>query len=253
MSSHDSWLVPDWPAPERVRAIFTTRLGGVSVAPYDTFNLAEHVGDDAAAVARNRQLLPDRAGLPSGVQWLQQVHGTRLVEAVNDGWVRTADGCFSGAPGLVCSVMTADCLPVLFCDREGNRVAAAHAGWRGLAGGILRAAVDCFPSPDAVLACLGPAISQPHFEVGVEVLEAFYDSAISESHLLAIGDAFEPSRLQPFRYHADLYALARAELAAVGVKAVFGGGYCTHAEKDRFFSFRRDGQTGRMAALIWIQ
>ena len=248
----EDWLIPDWPAPTNVRALFTTRVGGCSQTPFDSLNLALHVGDDEAAVNRNRSLL-SRAGVPERVQWLQQVHGIQVVEAGEEGWTLTADGCFTREPNVVCAVMTADCLPVLLCDQAGSQVSAVHAGWRGLADGVLRSAVSCFKEPENLLACLGPAIGQRHFEVGVEVLEAFYNSAVDEVHLGMIGAAFAPSRSRPLKYHADLALLARAELAALGVTRVYGGGYCTYADGSRFYSYRRDGDTGRMAALIWRQ
>ncbi|NHO67742.1 multi-copper polyphenol oxidoreductase [Aestuariicella hydrocarbonica] len=253
----------------------TTRQGGDSRPPYDSFNLALHVGDDPQGVEANRTRLCQQQGVSVGPQWLEQVHGIKVVEAQADGLVRTADACTSGERGLACVVMTADCLPILLCDRAGTRVAAVHAGWRSLAGGIVRETVARFqagsqlpssahaPAPadaqaraDApageLLAYLGPAISQSHFEVGIDVLEAFFDSALSAAHGEAISAAFRPSISQPMKFHADLYQLARAELAELGVEQVFGGQHCTFADSERFYSYRRDGQTGRMAAMIWL-
>ncbi|WP_286804137.1 MULTISPECIES: peptidoglycan editing factor PgeF [unclassified Marinimicrobium] len=243
---------PDWPAPERVRAAITTRQGGVSEGPYAQFNLALHVGDDASAVQRNRALLQAELGLERGPQWLEQIHGTAVVEAQDDGRVLTADGCHTKQPGLACAVLTADCLPVLLCNQQGTRVAAVHAGWRGLAQGVLAAAVARFSEPSAqLLAYLGPALSQPHFEVGVEVLEAFFEQARNEAHNEAIAQAFQPGQ-KPMHFQGDLYVLARAELEALGVTAVYGGDFCTYRDRERFYSYRRDRDTGRMASLIWI-
>jgi YfiH family protein len=248
----DHYLIPDWPAPENVRACITLRSDGASAEPYEGFNLAAHVGDDEAAVAKNRQQLADEQNLKS-VQWLEQVHGTKLVEAKSDDLVRTADGSYSCNRGHTCAVLTADCLPVLLCDREGTQVAAVHAGWRGLAAGIVGRAVKSFKSsPKDVLVYLGPAISQPHFEVGIDVLEAFYESALNESHLQAISHSFEPSRQAPMKYQADIYALARAELQALGVTEIYGGDQCTFADAERYFSYRRENMTGRQASLIWL-
>lgn len=245
-------IYPDWPAPACVKAAITTRRGGTSAAPYAEWNLAHHVGEAKARVDENRALLVESLDLPREPQWLEQIHGTSVVEAKDDGWVRTADGTFSDQPGLACAVLTADCLPVLLCNRAGTRVAALHAGWRGLAGGILAAGVARFHEPSAeLMAYLGPALSQPRFEVGVEVLEAFFEAARSEVHAEAIAAAFRPSQ-RPLHFQADLYALARAELAALGVTQIYGGEFCTGYQEDLFYSYRRDGQTGRMASLIWI-
>ncbi|WP_027330640.1 peptidoglycan editing factor PgeF [Marinimicrobium agarilyticum] len=245
-------IYPDWPAPARVTVAITTRRGGTSGAPYDEWNLAHHVGDAETKVRENRALLKGELDLPLEPQWLEQIHGTSVVEAKDDGWVRTADGAFTDLPGLACAVLTADCLPVLLCNRAGTRVAALHAGWRGLAGGILAAGVARFHEPSAeLMAYLGPALSQPRFEVGVEVLEAFFEAARNEAHAEAIAAAFLPGH-RPLHFQADLYALARAELSALGVSQIYGGEFCTGSQEDLFYSYRRDGQTGRMASLIWI-
>ncbi|WP_111643323.1 peptidoglycan editing factor PgeF [Marinimicrobium alkaliphilum] len=246
------WITPEWPAPASVRACITTREGGVSEGSYASFNLATHVGDAAAKVSANRARLRAQLSLSQEPQWLEQVHGTQVVDARADGWVRTADGCDTETPGLACTVLTADCLPVLLCNRQGTRVAAVHAGWRGLAGGIVGVAVGRFQEPsESLMAYLGPAISQPAFEVGVEVLEAFFEGARSDAQVDAIAGAFTPSD-RPLKFHADIYTLARAELAALGVTAVYGGNFCTYAERDRFYSYRRDKTTGRQASLIWL-
>lgn len=246
---HPDWLIPDWPAPARVRAFVTTRAGGVSRPPWDSMNPAGHVGDDPAAVAENRRIL--RAVLPAEPLWLNQVHGTCVVEeaAVEP---PCADASVARQPGQVCAVLTADCLPVLFCDRAGSVVAAAHAGWRGLMAGVLEETVARMAvPPDAILAWLGPAIGPAAFEVGDEVREAF----VSRHPLTAV--AFRPALPgtldeAPRKWLADLYALARIRLAAAGVAEVYGGGLCTVSAPARFYSYRRDGVCGRMASLIWL-
>lgn len=239
--AHD-WLTPDWPAPVWVKACITTRSGGISAAPFDSFNLGEHVGDDPVAVTKNRQRLISQLGCKPA--WLRQVHGVAVVPA-EPGEVLEADASWTATPGVACTVMTADCLPVLFCDRAGSRVAAAHAGWRGLAGGVLEATLDALAvAPEDVLAWLGPAIGPQAFEVGAEVREAFM-----AVHPQA-AEAFVAS-VNPGRYMADIYQLARIRLAARGVTAVYGGGFCTYSDP-RFYSYRRAAQTGRFASLIWL-
>lgn len=237
------FLIPDWPAPANVRARQTQRAGGVSPAPWASLNLGDHVGDDPVRVAANRARL--LAELPAPPLWLRQVHGTVVVDAATSAVDCAADASFSRVAGVVCAVMTADCLPVLFCDRAGSVVAAAHAGWRGLLAGVLESSLTAMAvAPGEVLAWLGPAIGPESFEVGPEVRAAFI--------------ARDPASAAAFRAHgegkwlADLYALARQRLAAAGVGGVFGGGACTFADGERYFSFRRDGVTGRMASLIWL-
>ncbi len=239
-------IIPHWPAPATVRAASTTRSGGISRAPWDSFNLAAHVDDDALAVIENRKRLRRLLNLPGDPLWLSQVHGTRTVNAAAAvESLPAADASFSLVTGQVCAVLTADCLPVLFCDRAGTRVAAAHAGWRGLAAGMLEATVDALEiAPDCLLAWLGPAIGANAFEVGEDVRDAF----VSRHALSA--RAFVPR--QQGCWLADLYALARIRLQAAGVTAVYGGGMCTFSDQRRFYSYRRDGQTGRMASLIWL-
>ncbi len=245
------WLIPDWPAPANVRAFMTTRAGGASLAPYASMNPAGHVGDAPEAVLENRRLL--RAELPAEPWWLNQVHGHCVVERVDGLEPPCADASLAHRPGQVCAVLTADCLPVLFCDRAGTLVAAAHAGWRGLAGGVLEATVAAMNTPPGeILAWLGAAIGPDSFEVGDEVRLAFM-----EQHPLtavAFRPAF-PGTLDeaPRKWLADIYALARIRLAAVGIEAVYGGGLCTFKDARRFFSYRRDGVTGRMASLIWLE
>jgi YfiH family protein len=244
---HPDWIVPDWPAPANVHAVMTTRAGGVSIAPFNSFNPASHVDDDPAAVAENRRLL--RQWLPAEPLWLNQVHGCQVAcEAIPN--PPTADASISFQPKEVRAVLTADCLPVLFCDEDGRVVAAAHAGWRGLAAGVLEETVRAMRvPPDRILAWLGAAIGQDAFEVGPEVRETFV-----AQHDLA-GIAFRPALPgtldgAPRKWLADIYMLARIRLASVGVERVYGGGLCTFNDQ-RFFSYRREARTGRMASLIW--
>ena len=237
-------FVPDWPAPANVGSLQTLRGGGCSPAPWESFNLGDHVGDDPVRVAANRASL--RALLPADPVWLQQVHGTAAVDIAKTGKTVEADAAFCREPGRVCAVMTADCLPVLFCDRAGTVVAAAHAGWRGLLAGVLEASIAGMRvSADQILVWLGPAIGPQNFEVGQEVRDAFV-ARDAAAHL-----AFRPHGTNKFL--ADLYLLARQRLGAAGVTAIFGGELCTVADAKRFFSYRRDGVTGRMASLIWLR
>lgn len=240
-----SLLEIDWPRPPGVRAAFTTRLGGVSAPPCDALNLGAHVGDAPAQVAANRARLASMLSLPSEPVWLEQVHGIDVADL--DAPLRgtpTADAAISHSAGKVCVIMVADCLPVLIASRDGRGIAAAHAGWRGLAAGVLERTVAALGRPAADLsAWLGPAISREHFEVGEEVRAAF--------------TANDPDAQRCFvanargRWQADLVGLARRRLAALGVTDVSGGTWCTFADRERFFSHRRDGRCGRMAALIW--
>jgi YfiH family protein len=239
----NDWLIPDWPAPAGIRSCITTRLGGVSQAPFDSFNLGDHVDDDPAAVAQNRSLLTTR--LNTRPAWLKQVHGIDVVQASPD-QVMQADASWSTTPGVACTIMTADCLPALFCNRAGTQVAAAHAGWRGLAAGVLEATVKRFAdAPSEILVWLGPAIGPQAFEVGSEVREAFL-----ATHPQTV-EAFLPSA-NAGKYMADIYQLARLRLAAHGVTAVYGGGLSTFND-ERFFSYRRGARTGRFASLVWIE
>jgi len=238
-------IYPDWPAPVNVKAVTTTRLGGVSKLPYDSFNLADHVGDEPDAVQQNRDCLQQSLQLPAAPAWLNQVHGDTVVDVGQCGGQPSADAGFSTRTGLVCAVLTADCLPVLLCDRDGTRVAAAHAGWRGLAAGILESSIRALNTdPGQLLVWLGPAIGPAAFEVGDEVRRAFVDQ-----HAQAAG-AFNATT--DGRWLADLYRLARIRLQTVGVQAIYGGGLCTFSDRERFYSYRRDGATGRMASLIWL-
>lgn len=238
-----AWLTPEWPAPAHVHAAVSTCAGGVSLAPFASFNLGDHVGDDPAAVAENRRRLVAVHGCQPA--WLSQVHGIEVVEA-DPARVATADASWSATPGIACAVLTADCLPALFCDRSGSRVAAAHAGWRGLAGGVLEATLDTLAvAPEDVLVWLGPAIGPQAFEVGAEVRDAF----LAEHGETDV--AFVPSR-NDGRFMADIYRLARIRLAARGVTAVYGGGLCTFSDSERFYSYRRNSRTGRLASLVWL-
>lgn len=244
-----SWLRPDWPAPPGVHAVTTSRLGGISPPPYDQLNLALHVGDDPACVLHNRGLLRTGLALPAEPCWLEQVHGKRVVDAAICAPGTAADASCTNISGVVCAVLTADCLPVLFCTADGRGVAAAHAGWRGLAAGVLEASVDALcaataTTPAGLLAWLGPAIGPAAFEVGAEVRAAFVEIDP------ACADAFRGNR--PGHYRADLYALARRLLARQGVEAVYGGGLCTFSAPGRFYSYRREQRTGRMASCIWV-
>lgn len=240
-------IEPDWPAPSWVRAVSTTRRGGVSEPPYASLNLGFRSGDDAERVRANRRALAAALALPREPAWLRQVHGKQVVDAAEvTAEPVQADAAFTCASGPVCVVMTADCLPVLLCDRVEIRVAAAHAGWRGLACGVIGATVAALRSdPADLLAWLGPAIGPAQFEVGAEVRQAFLDLDAGNA------DCFKPSPAG--RWLADIYGLARRQLRALGVGAVYGGGWCTVSEHERFFSFRRDGAaSGRMASLIWV-
>ena len=236
---HD-WIQPDWPAPPYVRAFSTTRSGGVSRGPWSSFNLGLHCGDDPSLVEQNRASL--REVLPAPAHWLRQVHGASVLRpAARFTGEMEGDALVSFEPRQVCVVLTADCLPVLFCNNRGDRVGIAHAGWRGLANGILEATVRALDeAPTQLMAWMGPAIGAQVYEVGADVAKAFP----REFHA-----AFTP---RGDRFLMDIYALAKLKLAALGIHAVYGGAYCTMSDPERFFSYRRDGVTGRMASLIWL-
>jgi len=246
-------MVPDWSVHGAVIARVSERSGGVSAPPYDSFNLALHVEDCRENVLRNRERLASQ--LPAGlaVQWLEQVHGIAVVDAGSDNVERCGDAVYVDRPGLAGAILTADCLPVLFASRSGLRVAAAHAGWRGLAAGILETTLARFPDPPGdVSVWLGPAIGPCHFEVGAEVREAFLAACPDAAARRQLQEqAFCPSAL-PGKYLADLYVLARARLEACGVTAISGGGKCTHCDAEHFYSYRRDGRTGRFVSLIGL-
>jgi YfiH family protein len=243
-TSGADWILPDWPVPPTVRALVTTRAGGASRGPYASFNLDPRVGDDPSAVERNREAL--RSALPADPQWLHQVHGAEVVAVESAAPRPRADGAVARTRHAVCAVLTADCLPVLLASRAGDAVGIAHAGWRGLAAGVVEAVVGRMGAPAAnLIAWLGPAIGPRAYEVGQDVFDAFVAADPGAA------SAFAP--LGVGKHLADLYALARRRLAAAGVTAVHGGGFCTHAEPARFYSYRRDRTTGRFASLVWME
>jgi len=238
-----TFIYPDWPAPKNVRALQTTRLNGLSTAPYHSLNLGRHVGDDAVTVMRNRMLLAPY--LPSEPVWLTQTHGVQVLDAGLAPCDPEGDASVAKQPGAVCVVMTADCLPVLLCDQKGSVVAAVHAGWRGLCAGVIEAAVKKMDVPPTTLmAWLGPAISVRAFEVGEEVRRAFI---IKDAQAAA---AFVPGAAD--KWQADIYQLARLCLQGLGITQIYGGDFCTYTDAARFFSYRRDGLTGRMGTFIWL-
>jgi YfiH family protein len=236
------WIVPEWPAAPHVKAVITTRAGGVSAGPYESFNVGFSTGDAPEAVEANRARL--RAMLPQAPRWLQQVHGTRVVKADDVEARPEADASVTRSFGTVCAIQVADCLPVLFTDRAGTFVAAAHAGWRGLAGGVIENTVAAMGvDPREVLAYIGPGIGALHFEVGDDVREAYVSRDPGAARAFA--------RKSPEKWLADLPLLARLALGRCGVTAMYGADLCTYSNPRRFFSYRRDRDTGRMAALIW--
>jgi YfiH family protein len=239
-------FVPEWTVPRNVRCWVSERAGGVSVGPYAELNLAGHVGDAPAHVAANRALLRDAAELPSDPFWLDQRHGTNVLDLDGAPGAVPADAAVTSRPGLVCAVLTADCLPVLLCDRAGRRIGAAHAGWRGLLHGVLPAAVEALGvAPSDVHAWLGPAIGPAAYEVGADVRDAYLARAPAAARHFAANARG--------RWQANLYGLARASLERAGVRSIAGGGFCTFTEAERFFSHRREAPCGRMATLIWIE
>ncbi|HNV87858.1 MAG TPA: peptidoglycan editing factor PgeF [Methylotenera sp.] len=243
MLKKSDFIVPDWPAPPNVHALQTTRIGGVSLAPYDTLNLGSHVGDDPLNVAANRQLL--NPFVPSEPVWLNQVHGTLTIDAETAACTPPeADASYTQQHNVVCATMTADCLPLLFCNQAGTEVAAVHAGWKGLMDGVIESALDRMQSKSSeILVWLGPAIGPQAFEVGSEVRDAFIKKlALAETAFRPYGE----------KWLGDIFMLARQRLAEHGVTQVYGGGVCTYSNPERFFSFRRDNVTGRMATLIWL-
>lgn len=246
-------IKPDWPAPENVIAFTTTRTQGRSQGPYNSFNLAQHVGDCRQLVTANRGILQAELPAETRIQWLSQEHGTKAVDANNTDGVPAADACYTRHLGAACAVMTADCLPVLLCARSGNEVAAIHAGWRGLSGGVIENCVEAMTShASQLIAWLGPAIGPNAFEVGEDVLDSF----IAYSHpefQLSTSACFRGQVDKPGYFFADIYALARIRLAAAGVGEVFGGTYCTYTDSASFYSYRRDGQTGRMATITALK
>ena len=232
------------------------RSGGISKGPFSSNNMALHVGDNATDVLANRDSLISKLGLLDTPLWLNQVHGTHVIYVPDGEEIPDADGSYTDKSQTICAVMTADCLPILLCDKAGSEVAAVHAGWRGLCHGVVRQAVGKFRSPaEQIMAFLGPAIGPKAFEVGPEVLELFLDNAQSQQHQKSIITAFKSTDNNQFSDHffADLYALARAELVACGIDSIFGGDFCTFSDKERFYSYRREQTTGRHASLIWLK
>ncbi len=248
------FIQPDWPAPRNVKALQTTRVGGVSVAPYASLNLGTHVNDDGIAVARNRQLLSPY--LPSEPVWVNQVHGIETIDAAKSDCVQNADASFTTQRNVVCVTMTADCLPVLLCDAAGTIVAAVHAGWRGLCDGVIEAAIHKMNVPTSeILAWLGPAIGPTAFEVGHDVREAFIKhDAQAEQAFKALGA--HKNDHESDKWLCDMYLIAKQRLNKLGVTQIYGASvnedFCTYTDDARFFSFRRDNVTGRMASLIWL-
>ncbi|MGC9456420.1 MAG: peptidoglycan editing factor PgeF [Halothiobacillaceae bacterium] len=239
------FLTADWPAPANISVVTTTRAGGVSEPPFDQFNLATHVGDDPEAVRVNRERLLEQLALPTEPLWLNQVHGAEVALPGVEAGV-TADAAWTDRPGDVLAVLTADCVPVVLCNHAGNELAVAHAGWRGLAEGVLEQVVGQFSGvPERLRAWIGPAIGPEHYEVGPEVREALMAANAWNN------EAFAPGAEN--RWHLDLFAIVRRELARLGVSRVYGGGVCTYADAERFYSYRRDGRTGRMATLAWMR
>jgi YfiH family protein len=242
MTAPPDWIIPDWPAPPGVRALITTRSGGVSRGPYASCNLGLRTSDAPAAVAENRRRL--RALLPQEPKWLTQIHGTVAVNADELTGMPRADASFAFRPGTVCAVLTADCMPLLLCDRDGMAVAIAHAGWRGLCGGVIEETIARMGvAANRLLAYMGPAIGPAVFEVGDDVRDAFI------ARDTAAAAAFVPHR--PGKWLADLYQLARQRLHRSGITQIHGGGFCTYSDSGRFFSYRRERDSGRMASLVW--
>ncbi|MGR8999650.1 MAG: peptidoglycan editing factor PgeF [Gammaproteobacteria bacterium] len=242
MNKNKHWLDPDWPAPANIHAASTLRTGGVSQGIYASLNPAAHVSDDAERVRQNRQIIREMLDLPSEPVWLDQIHSNRAVKAVKTTSLQQADASYTNETGVVCAVMTADCLPLLVCSKDGAQVAAIHAGWRGLLAGVISNTVLAMQQRN-LLVWLGPAIGPDCFEVGAEVRDAFLEKSS------AFNAAFK--KQSSGKWLADIYQMARIELSALGINNVYGGTNCTVTEHERFYSYRRDTQTGRMATLIW--
>ena len=241
LKKHDNFIIPNWNAPANVHAVMTTRNGGLSKLPYDSFNLATHVDDDLENVLENRRLLKTELALPTEPFWLEQIHSNTVIEASKDLILPKADASFSNNKDVVCVVMTADCLPVLMCSKDGTKIAAIHAGWRGLESGIISNTVAALKTKELIV-WLGAAIGAECFEVGDDVREAFLKKSADYS------TAF---KAREKGWLADIYQLARIELAHLGITEIYSGEFCTMTDKERFYSYRREKQTGRMATLIW--
>ncbi len=253
MKLSETLIYPNWLAPANVKALQTTRLGGISAAPYDTLNLGLHVGDDPVRVNRNRQLLEPL--LPSEPVWLEQVHGVEVANADAAACRVVADASIARQRGSVCVVMTADCLPVLLCDEAGTVVGAVHAGWKGLAAGVIESTVKAMDvAPQELMAWFGPAIGPEAFEVGEDVRAAFmaHDDKAAEAFKPTPSPLMGEGGGEGGKYNADIYLLGRQRLNSLGITRIHGGNYCTYHQKDKFFSYRRDGVTGRMGTFIWL-
>lgn len=241
-------LYANWTAPNNIHAFTTLRTGGVSEPPFESFNLGDHVGDSKSAVKTNRTLLVEKFSLPQAPLFLTQIHSTRVIHLPYTGEHIEADAVYTNQPNQVCIVMTADCLPVLFTTKQGNEVAAAHAGWRGLCDGVLEETVKCFQAkPEEIIAWFGPAIGPTAFQVGQDVVDQFV--AMDEQ----AKQAFQPDETEAGKFLGNLYQIATQRLNKLGITQIFGGEHCTFNEKDKFFSYRRDNQTGRMASVIWFE
>jgi YfiH family protein len=241
---HSEWIVPDWPAPPRVRALISTRAGGVSQAPYASMNLGAHVGDEPFAVEKNREIL--RASLPADPVWMHQVHGNTVVDATQVNDVPSADAAIAQTRHRICAVMSADCMPLLFAASDARVVGVAHAGWRGMAAGVIEATLEAMAiAPADCLVYMGPAIGPAAFEVGQDVFDAFVRANEQDERAFT-------RQASTGKYLADLYTLARLRLTRAGVQRIYGGGFCTYTDAQRFYSYRRDSRTGRMASLIWL-
>ena len=246
MSRISPFISPDWPAPDNIRAFSTTRHGGFSQAPFDSLNFGDHVGDDIALVSQNRAQLRQIIQAPEEPLWLKQAHSDHVVNSLDWQLNIEADAIFSQHRNHVCTIMTADCLPILLCNQQGDTVAAIHAGWRSLAAGIIEKTLRRFQcDSSSIMAWLGPAIGPSQFEVGQDVYDAFCRHSPSASQAFKATDNSH--------YLADIYQLARQRLESQAITAIYGGDFCTVSDEQRFFSYRRDGKTGRMATLIWIQ
>ncbi|BCM25250.1 peptidoglycan editing factor PgeF [Methyloradius palustris] len=243
--NESNFIIPNWPAPANIKALQTTRTGGLSQSPYDSLNFGDHVGDDALTVARNRQLL--NPFVPTEPLWLKQTHSTIAVNAALTSCLPEADAAYSKQKNVVCAVMTADCLPILLCDEAGTAVAAIHAGWKGLLYGVIESTINALDiEPRHLYAWFGPAIGPTAFEVGRDVYDGFLQLYTDSAQ------AFVQLNTKD-KWLADIYQLARLRMINLGVTQIYGGDYCTHTDQERFFSFRRDGDTGRMATLIWFE
>ena len=243
-----NWLQADWPAPDFIKAGTTLRKGGMSLSPYDSFNLAAHVGDELTVVKKNRAILQQSLNVPNAPLWLEQTHSTQTILLPSEEAIPKADAAYTTEKNIVCAVMTADCLPLLITDRQGSCIAAVHAGWRGLYDGIIEATIKKLPVvPESLLVWLGPAIGANVYEVGKEVYDAFTLSEDADEAKRAFTSVSEEHWL------FDIYHMAKLRLNKIGVKQIYGGDRCTLSEEEQFFSYRGDGVTGRMASLIWIE